>query len=169
MKKKVEMMGFESNQRVVKVMGNRASTEVVGGKTCHFRSQLEYKWAQYLQFLKDSGEIIGWEHEPTTFDFQGRGYKKGPFVYTPDFKIIESDGTVVWQECKGYHDGDTNSKLRRISELDLNITMELVLQSIPKTNRAKSKGAGRRRIAAKYTRRIIDASVIFRQMGALIK
>ena len=172
MKKKPEMMGFEDNKRIVKVMRNRASTEVVGGKTCHFRSQLEYKWAQYLQFLKDNDKVIDWEFEPKTFDFQGKGYVKGPFMYLPDFKVVECHGcslckpTIIWQECKGYHDGDTNSKLRRMAQCYPDETMELVLQRIPK--KGGHKGAGRRRIAAKYVRRIIDASEIFKQMKGLL-
>ncbi len=163
--KKPEMMGFEKDKRIVKVMRNRQSTETVGGKTCHFRSQLEYKWAQYLQFLKESNNILGWEYEPKTFDFQSRGYKKGPFVYLPDFKVVVGCGHY-WQETKGHHDGDCNSKLRRMAECYPDEIMELVLQSIPKKG---GKGANRRRIAAKYTRRIIDASVIFRQMKGVIQ
>ena len=166
MGKKIEFMGFADNGPIVKIMRNRPSTEIIGGKICHFRSQLEYKWAQYLQVLKDHGAIVDWEFEPHAFDFQGKGYKKGPFTYLPDFLIFDGVGHY-WQECKGYHDGDTNSKLRRMAECEPKEVFELVLQRIPK--KGKHKGAGRRRIAAKYTRRIIDASVIFRQMGALIK
>ena len=166
MAKKVEMIGFETNKRVVKVMRNRPSTETVGGKTCHFRSQFEYKWAQYLQFLKESREIQEWEYEPETFYFPNE--KTAPVQYTPDFKIIELDvfkECVIWQECKGYHDGPTNSKLRRMAKHHPNEVMELVLQRIPK----KGKAANRRRIAAKYTRRIIDASVIFKQIKGILK
>ena len=76
--------------------------------------------------------------------------------------MIENDGTVVYQETKGYYDGQTNTKLRRMARHYPDTIFELVLQRIPKRG---GKGAGRRRIAAKYTRRIIDASKIFKQIG----
>ena len=164
MSKKI-MMGFEADLRIVKVMRNRPSTETVGGKTCHFRSQLEYKWAQYLQLLKEQSHIWDWLYEPHTFYFPNE--KTAPVQYTPDFQVFVPDIGHFWQELKGYHDGPTNSKLRRMAKHYPDEIFELVLQRIPKKN--KAKGAGRRRVAAKYTRRIIDASVIFRQMGALIK
>lgn len=164
MKKKPEMMGFESDKRIVKVMRNRPSTEIVGGKTCHFRSQLEWKWAQYLQFLKESGEIIEWNYEPRTFYFFNE--KTAPVQYTPDFRI-DTEDSHYWQECKGYHDGQTNTKFRRMAKHFPCEKFELVLQRIPK--KSKHKGASRRRIAAKYVRRIIDASEIFKQMKGVIQ
>ena len=155
-------MGFEKDKRIVKVMGNRASTETVGGKTCHFRSQFEYKWAQYLQFLKEQGQIRDWKYESKTFYFSGE--KTAPVQYTPDFLVTENDGGYVWQECKGYHDGPTNTKFRRLARHCPDAVMELVLMRIPR----RGKGAGRRRIAAKYVRRIIDASEIFKQLKGML-
>jgi hypothetical protein len=161
----MERMGFEQDKRVVKVMGNRPCIEFVGGKEWHFDSQLEYKWAQYLEFLKQAEKIRDWDFHCWPEPFYFIGVKKAPVQYTPDFLVTENDGTEVIQELKGHHDGPTNSKLARMAEYYPDKIMELVLQSIPKG----SKGANRRHTAKKYTRRIIDASVIFRQMGALIK
>ncbi len=152
--------------KIVKVMNNKPVTATVGGKKCYFRSKLEYGWAQYLEFLKRSGEIRDWFYEKTTFDFQGKGYAKGPFMYLMDFTIIDKDGQTYYQECKGHHDGQTNSKLKRVADCYPDAVVELVLQNIPANG---IKGANRRATAKRYTRRIIDAGFIFRQLRGVIK
>lgn len=151
--------------RVIKVMNNRRITATVGGKKCYFRSGLEYQWALYLEFLKHAGEICDWQFEKKLFNFQGFGYENGPFMYRPDFTIIDKQGNVFYQECKGNHDGATNAKFQRVAKCYPGTVMELVLQSIPKRS---SKGANRRFNASRYVRRIIDASVIFRQLRGVI-
>jgi len=156
-------MSFEKNRRIVKVMGNRGERATVGGKTYYFKSQLELKWAQYLQFLKEHHNIIDWSYETQTFYFAGE--KAAPVQYTPDFRVNEAGGDIIYQETKGWHDGQTNTKLRRMAEHYPDVRIDLVLQHIP---RKGSKGAHRRAIAAKYTRRIIDASVIFKQIKGII-
>ncbi len=158
-------LGFETHRRIVKVMNNRRITATVGGKKCHFRSGLEYQWALYLEFLKRNREIRDWQFEKKLFNFQDFGYKKGPFMYRPDFTITGKDGLVFYQECKGHHDGATNAKFQRVAKCFPGTVMELVLQSIPKRS---SKGAARRGQASRYVRRIIDASVIFRQLRGVI-
>lgn len=145
--------------RVVKVMGNQPKTATVGGKTYHFRSKFEWCWAQYLQLLKKDGHIHDWKYEPTTFYFPNE--KTAPVQYTPDFKIYACTDEDYWQECKGHHDGPTNSKLRRMAKHYPEEIFELVLMRIPK----KGKGVNRRAVAAKYTRRIIDGGKILRQAG----
>ena len=138
--------------------------ETVGGKTCSFRSMAEYRWARYLQLLKEQGHIQDWEYEPRKFLFLGE--ISAPVQYTPDYRITEPDGTVVYQEFKGYHDRGTNTKLQRMAKHYPHVIMELVLQRMPKTQ--KSKGANRRRVAAKYVRRIIDAGEVFKQVKGLL-
>jgi len=157
-------MGFEDNKRIVKVMKNQRVTEFLNDQLCHFRSKFEYNWALYLDLLKQQREILNWQYEPDTFYF--REETQGPYQYIPDFKIFTDDG-FYYQECKGYHDGSTNSKLRRFKRQNPDIEIELILQNIPK--RKKSKGANRRRIASKYARRIIDASVIFKQLKRMLE
>jgi len=159
----IEKMGFEKNRRIVKTMNNQRVTAVIGGKKCNFRSQFEYRWSKYLQFLKAAGEIKDWEYEAELFVFPGE--ITAPVQYRPDFKVIGNKGTVVYQETKGYHDGSTNRKFQRMAKHYPDVVMELVLQSIP---RKGSKGANRRAVAAKYTRRIIDASVIFKQIKHVV-
>jgi len=149
--------------RVTKVMNNQPVRAEFNGRKCYFRSKLEYCWALYLQFLLENGKIQDWFYEPDLFIFEGE--KTAPIQYRPDFKVIEADGTVIYQETKGYHDGSTNKKLQRMQKHYPETIFELVLQRIP---RSGSKGANRRHIAAKYTRRIIDASAIFQQMKGVI-
>lgn len=156
-------MGFEPNKRIVKVMGNQRVTAIVGGKKCYFRSKFEYAWAKYLQWLKEQKQIRDWSYEPQLFTFAGE--ITAPVQYRPDFKIVELNGTEFYQECKGYHDGSTNRKFQRMAKHYPGTVMELVLQRIP---RKGSKGANRRRVAAKYTRRIIDASLIFHQIKNVV-
>jgi len=152
--------------RIIKVMGNEPVNATIGGKYCHFRSQLEYKWAKYLQFLKNSGEIKDWFYESLEYRFEGE--KIAPYVYRPDFEIHNNDGSWYMQECKGWHDGTTNSKFCRMAKHYPDVVMELVLMRIPKNSKGKSKTAHRRAVASKYCRRIIDASEIFKQIKGLV-
>lgn len=163
-------MGFETNKRIVKVMNNQRVTAVFNGRKCYFRSKFEYHWALYLQFLLKCSKILDWFYEPDLFIFKGE--ITAPVQYRPDFKVIDTmdgmfpDGITVYQECKGYHDGSANAKLQRMAKHFPDVIMELVLQRLPRFN--KTKGVNRRRVAEKYTHRIIDASVIFNQLKGVI-
>ena len=163
--KSTAKMGYESNKRIVKVYNNQRVTAEFNGRTCNFRSKFEYNWALYLQFLKESGEIITWDYEVRKFYFKDE--ETPPVQYTPDFWIFESSDSNYYQECKGYHDGATNRKLQRLAKHYPDVVIELVLMRMPKWN--KTKGANRRRVAEKYCRRIIDASEIFKQIKGLVK
>jgi hypothetical protein len=155
-------MGFEKNKRIVKTMNNQRVTAVVGGKKCYFRSIFEFRWARYLQFLKESGIIKDWRYESDVFNFIGE--TTSPVMYRPDFFILENNCKGYYQECKGYHDGQTNTKLKRMQKHFPEIQIELVLMRFE----SKGKGAARRQIASKYARRIIDASIIFSQTKGVV-
>lgn len=162
-----EKLGFETtSRRIVKVMGNRRITATVGGKQYHFRSLFEWHWSQYLEFLKQAGEIENWFYENTLFDFTKFNYERGPFFYRPDFLIFDNNAKEYFQECKGFINGDTISKVTRaIKHYDYSKdNFELVVQRVPK----KGKGSQRYARAINYFRRIIDASEIFRQMKGMI-
>jgi hypothetical protein len=152
-------IGFESNKRLVREFNNQMKVGVFDGKRIKFRSKFEYQWACYLDLLKSSGYVKRWDYEPETFYFQNE--RRAPVQYTPDFRVEETGGGVVYQETKGYHDGPTNSKLRKMHKHYPDIVMELVLQRIPKSG----KGANRRRVADKYVRRVVDGGKILRQIG----
>ena len=150
-------MGFETDRRIRQTKyGNKPGRAEIGGKVIYFRSKFEMRRAEYLHLLQETKEIQEWQYEPDRFAFP-----QSPYVYIPDFKVTEAGGGVVYQECEGYHDGKTNSKFRAMAKYEPGVTLELVLLRIPK----KGKGAARRQVASKYVRRIIDASLIFRQTG----
>ncbi len=162
-----EMMGYERDKRIRRKFGNEPHWAEVGGNHYYFRSKFERRWAQYLELLRTQGHIVEWSYEPQTFVFEG--VKSGPVCYQPDFKVAEREETFnglvftkhYWQETKGMHDGQTNTKFKRMAEQYPNEPIELVLLHIPKNG----KGARRREIAAKYCRRVIDGGKILRQCG----
>ncbi len=160
----VEKMGFKKNRRITLSMNNTRVTATVGGQRYHFRSKFEYHWAQYLQILTDNQQIQGWSYESETYYFEGE--KTAPVMYRPDFLVVENDGSEVWHETKGYHDGKTNKKLQRMAKHYPDVVIELVLQHIPKKG---IKGANRRQVAERYCRRVYDGSVVLRQCKGLIK
>lgn len=163
----VEMLGFEKDKRIHRKYGNDPQWAQIGGKQYYFRSKFEQRWAHYLELLRTQGHIVEWWYEPSAFVFEG--VKSGAVVYHPDFKIAENkqlpSGAVIlqhyWQETKGMHDGQTNTKLKRMATYYPDEPIELVLLNIPKSG----KGARRREVAKKYCRRVIDGGAILRQCG----
>jgi hypothetical protein len=145
----------------------RRITATIGGKTYCFRSEGEMMWSQYLQFLKQVGEIADWEYEPAP-PFYFTDVTFGPVQYKLDFFIRTNKPgfTGYYQEFKrGSLDGQAVTKLRRMAKHYHGVIIELVMMGKPK------KETHRMFIARKYVRdnRIVDASAIFRQMGNMIK
>ncbi len=140
----------------------RGITATVGGKTYHFKSEGEFLWSEYLEFLKQSGEIKSWCYEGKTFHF--RNEKTAPVQYTPDFWITPVGGMAYCQEFKrGSLDGSSITKFRRLDK-HYSVIIELVMMGMPK------KETHRMYIARKYVRnnRIVNADIIFKQLGKLI-
>lgn len=90
----------------------------------YVRSSWEANWARYLNFLKKHGEIQDWAYEPETFEFVG--IKRGSKFYTPDFLVVEKDGSRVYHEIKGYMDAQSKTKLRRMKKYHPNIKIIVV-------------------------------------------
>jgi len=80
----------------------------------YVRSTWEANYARYLNFLRSAGQIKGWEYEPETFCFHQ--IKRGTRFYTPDFKVTENDGRVIFHEVKGYMDPKSVTKLARMAK-----------------------------------------------------
>ena len=148
----------------------RRITAIIGGKTYCYRSEGEFMWAQYLEFLKQSGEIADWFYEPSPFYFTDIQF--GPVQYKLDFLIkgksnfIRPGDPDYYQEFKhGEFDGPALTKLRRMAKQYPDVVIELVVAG------KRKKDAHRLYVAKKYIKdnRVTDASVIFRQMGGLIK
>ena len=102
-------------------------THLVGGKEYHYRSLWEANYQLYLEWLKDKGEIKGWEYELERYDFIGYEGKR-PFVvgpgYLPDFRVTNNDGTFYLVEIKGYKQG--TRKLKRMAKYYPDIKIEMV-------------------------------------------
>jgi hypothetical protein len=86
----------------------------VGSKKAYFRSNWEYRYACYLEFLKICGVITEWLHEPQTFWFEK--IKRGTRSYLPDFKVIRPNGSHYWVEVKGYFDRKSLTKIKRFKK-----------------------------------------------------
>jgi hypothetical protein len=101
----------------------------IGGKRedlggMYFRSSWEANWARYLNWLKSIGEIVSWEYECETFEFHK--IKRGSRFYTPDFKVINKDGTIERHEVKGYMDQRSQTKLNRMAKYYPEIKLILI-------------------------------------------
>ena len=88
-------------------------TREVGGKVCTFRSKLEYRWAIYLQLLKEQGVILDWWHEdPETLLQLETKYFKNKKQYLPDFVVQMADGSYEYHETKGYFPPKDYTKIK---------------------------------------------------------
>ncbi len=92
---------------------------VAGGRrkdlgNIYFRSSWEANWARYLEWLRQKGEILSWEYESRTFEFEG--IKRGTRFYTPDFRVVTPDGQEEYHEVKGYMDRKSATKLKRMAK-----------------------------------------------------
>jgi len=90
----------------------KAGWRIVAGRRVYFRSRWEANYARYLQFLKERGDILEWEHEPITFWF--KGIKRGTVSYLPDFRVTENNSDIAYHEVKGYMDQRSRTKLERM-------------------------------------------------------
>lgn len=98
---------------------NQPYSRTKGGKRAdlgdtYYRSAWEANYARYLNWLKDQGEIVAWEYEADVFVFHGE--TRGAVTYRPDFKITERDGSVVYHEVKGWMDGPSRTRLKRMKK-----------------------------------------------------
>lgn len=80
----------------------------------YFRSKWEANYALFLDFLVEKEGIKEWEYEPDVFIFEK--IKFGTRSYRPDFKVFLNDGKFEYHEIKGYMDGKSKTKLKRMSK-----------------------------------------------------
>jgi hypothetical protein len=129
------MMGFETDKRIARDFNSKRMTETVGGKTCNFRSKLEFRVAKYLQLLKDTGHIKDWAFEQTNFVFPDD-------EYLVDFDVLENDGSFYYIEAKGHPDERARRKLRLLNKYRPEVKIMMVFQN--KKDAAKLGLAGRK-------------------------
>lgn len=139
---------------------NQPQDAIIDGKPYKFRSKLEYNWAMYLQFLKESDVILDWRYEQTTFLFPDEtiGAKK----FLVDFDILNKDWTLEYHETKGWLQGKDVTKFKRVAKCRPEVKITLIM-----SGKAK-KDANRLRQIDKYAHRIIYAPDIFRQVKGVV-
>jgi len=96
----------------------------IGGKRNYYRSRWEANYARYLEWLRELGQILEWEHEPETFWFEG--VKRGTVSYLPDFRVTETNGKIVYHEVKGWMDPKSKTKLRRMKKYHPDVSLILI-------------------------------------------
>lgn len=109
--------------------GERAYSMAHGGGRAdlggaYFRSRWEANYARYLQWLQSRGKIKGWTYEADTFVFHG--VVRNPLSYTPDFRVVALDGSVAYDEVKGWMDPKSRNKLRRMKKFYPKIRINVV-------------------------------------------
>jgi len=124
-----------------------------------FRSKQERRWATWLEILRHCDEIKSWEYEPKRFEFKERYRKKG--VYTPDFRVVKTDGSVEWHEVKTALRPSDVYKFRQMSLDYPDVRLVLV---VPRPAR-RQKQAALQAKARKYLADVIYAAGIFKSVG----
>ena len=94
--------------------GGRGRSGIREDIRMYVRSSWEANYARYLNFLVEKKKILRWEYEVDTFEFTG--IKRGTRFYTPDFKVFENDGSIIYHEVKGYMDQRSKTKLKRMAK-----------------------------------------------------
>lgn len=102
----------------------KQSWQTIGGKRNYYRSSWEVNYAHYLEWLKINKEIIEWEHEPTTFWFEG--IKRGVRSYTPDFLVTENNNKEIYHEIKGWMDARSKTKIKRMAKYHPDISLLVI-------------------------------------------
>lgn len=102
----------------------------INGKKMYFRSIWEANYALYLDFLVRMKKIKSWKYEPRTFWFLK--IKRGVRSYTPDFEITNLDGSVHYEEVKGYMDSRSKTKIKRIAKYYPEIELKIIDQKFYK-------------------------------------
>ncbi len=103
--------------------------------TMYFRSKWEANYAIYLDFLIRQGQIKEWEYEADVFVFEEIQF--GTRSYRPDFKVFTNDGLFEYHEVKGYMDGPSKTKLKRMAKYYPDV--KLILIDAPVYNEIKKK------------------------------
>lgn len=142
---------------------NQPQHVILGGKECRFKSKQEYKWAQYLELLKQNGVVTDWEYEPRRFEFKERWRHR--HVYTPDFRVEELVGKeliqVVWHEVKV---ALRQRDILRFKLMSLDYPDEIMVL-ILNAGSNKLRQIILKENAMKYINRIVYAQPIFRKLG----
>jgi hypothetical protein len=89
-----------------------------------FRSRWEANYARYLNFLIKQRIIAKWEYEPETFWFEA--IRRGVRSYTPDFRVTDPDGSVHFDEVKGWMDAKSATKIKRMKKYHPGVEVRVI-------------------------------------------
>jgi hypothetical protein len=110
----------------------------IGETTHYYKSKAERRYACFLQWLKEIGNIAEWQYEPKTFWFEG--IKRGCVSYKPDFMVKLASGLHHWVEVKGYMDSKSKTKLARFKRYFPEERLTVIDGTWFKRNSPKLKG-----------------------------
>ena len=125
----IEKIGFEKHKMLRRKYGNVPVTAVLDNVTVKFKSKLEYRWAQYLDFLKRSGEIKNFYYEWHTFRFDDVYKLK---EWTPDFLVRNNDNSFEYFETKGMLSGFDIKKCKALFDERPKVKLTMVFWANPK-------------------------------------
>ena len=122
-------MGF-NEPPLQRKYGNVPVSAIVNGRRVNFKCKLEYRWAQYLDFLKSTGEIKDFFYEFHTF----RNFPEDQPVkeYTPDFLVRLNDNTFEYHETKGMLSAYDLKKFKLLFDERPYIRLIIIFWSKPK-------------------------------------
>ena len=69
-------------------------------------NKLEQAWAERLEIEKALGEVLDYRYEAVKLRLADKTF------YTPDFMVIQGDGTIRFDETKGFMRDDANLKIK---------------------------------------------------------
>ena len=138
-----------SSEEVQKLFKPKALTNTMAGRfhqgqyecskgSVYFRSKWEANYALYLDWLIAQKKIKDWEYESETFFFDK--IKLGTRSYRPDFKIFNLDGSVQYDEVKGYLDSKSKTKLKRMAKYFPQVKVVLIEKAFYSDMMKKLKG-----------------------------
>ena len=134
-------------------------TTIIDGKEITFRSLLEYRYAVYLETLKESGHIQAWEYEPPgmAIEFE-HGRRNNVRGYLPDFGVLPND-TDLWEchETKGYFTPIDAKKMRAFAEQNDNPVV-LIFGNLKNTRSQRAQYNRAKRLEPHIERIIWDAN-----------
>jgi len=67
---------------------------------------LERKFAGYLDIQIANGSIVRWDYEAEKLRLADNTF------YSPDFRVVENDGKIVFYETKGFWRDDARAKIK---------------------------------------------------------
>ncbi len=139
---------------------NKPEEIIIGGRTFKFKSQVEKRWACYLESLLKLGAIDSWEYEPRKFEFGERWRTRKQ--YTPDF-LIKEDGEENYHEVK--------TSLRQVDILRFRLLkadfpeVKIALIIFGPENTRSANKIRLRQNASKYVERIVFANPLLKKFG----